>query len=81
MSHSEQTIRSRIAGEVRAAVARKQVKLDVLSEASGIAKSTLSMKLRGLSDFTVPELVDIAAALDVSAADFIVLDLDEQVSA
>ena len=51
-------------------MARKQVKLDALSEATGIPKSTLSTRLRGLSDFTVPELIDIAAALDVSAADF-----------
>ncbi|UUW88349.1 helix-turn-helix domain-containing protein [Pimelobacter simplex] len=71
MSHSELDLREATAGEVRAARARKQISLDVLSESCGIAKSTLSAKLRGLTDFTVPELIDIAMALGVSAADLL----------
>lgn len=69
MSHLEQ--RQAIAGEVRAAVARKQLRLDDLSATTRIAKSTLSTKLRGHSDFTVTELVLLSVALDVPAADFL----------
>jgi len=69
MSQSEH--REAVAGEIRAVIARKQVRLDDLSVATGIAKSTLSTKLRGHSEFSVTELIDIAMALDVPAADFL----------
>ena len=69
MSRSEH--RQIIAAEVRAAVARKRVRLDELSAATGIARSTLSNKINGNSDFTVSELVEVAIALDVSAAEFL----------
>lgn len=62
-------------------MARRQIKLDDLSDTTGIPKSTLSTKLRGGSDFSVPELIEIAAALDVSAASLLPADLDEQVPA
>lgn len=71
MSPSEHSIRGKVASDVRAAVARKQVRLDALSEATGIPKSTLSTKLRGRTDFTVPELFDLAGALDVPAMDLL----------
>lgn len=61
-------------------VARKQVKLDDLSAATGIAKSTLSNKMRGLSEFSVSELIAVAVALDVPARDFIVPTATEAAS-
>lgn len=79
MSHSEH--RQIVAGEVRAVVARKQLRLDDLSAATGIAKSTLSMKLRGHNEFTVTELIRVAIALDVPAADLLAPTVPVEVSA
>lgn len=59
-------------------MARRQVTLAALSEATGISRSTLERKLsdgdgdRGRDgDLTVTELVRLAIALDVPAADLI----------
>ncbi len=74
MSHSEhrgERARHAAARELRAAVARKQVTLSALSAAAGIPRSTLHNKLQGNSDLTVAELVRLAIALDVPAADLV----------
>lgn len=63
--------REAVAAEVRATVARQQVSLSELSERTGIAKSTLSNKLRGKTDFSISELIDVAIALDVPTADLL----------
>jgi transcriptional regulator with XRE-family HTH domain len=74
VSHSEQSgepVRQAAARELRAAIARKRLRLTALSAATGIPRSTLHNKLRGNSDLTVTELVQLAIALDVPAADLI----------
>lgn len=52
-------------------VARRRIALTALSEATGIPRSTLHNKLRGKSRLTIVEVVRIAIALDVPAADLI----------
>lgn len=74
MSHSEQRDRrvtSAAASELREVVADKQITLTELSTASGIPRSTLTRKLRGEGDLTITELVRLAIALDVPAADLL----------
>jgi transcriptional regulator with XRE-family HTH domain len=56
---------------LRDAVTRKQVTLAALSAATGISRSTLGRRLRGRGDLTVTELVRLAVALDVVAADLL----------
>jgi transcriptional regulator with XRE-family HTH domain len=81
--HSGGHVRRAAARELRDVIARKQVKLADLSAASGIPRSSLHKKLCGSSNLTVDELVKLAIALDVPAADLItaVLDADDGASA
>jgi len=74
VSHSEHCggqVREAAARALRSAIARQQIKLTALSAATGIPRSTLHNKLRGNSDLTVTELVRLAIALDIPAADLI----------
>ena len=74
MSHSEQRDRrvtSAAASELREVVADKQITLTELSTSSGIPRSTLTRKIRGEGDLTITELVRLAVALDVPAADLL----------
>ena len=59
--------RETVAAEVRAALARDGRKAAALAEATGISRTSLSRKLRGLTPFYVEELIAIASALDVDA--------------
>ena len=74
MSHSE-SHRGRtnhaVACELRRVIARRQVTLTALSTATGIRRTTLYRRLRGEGDLTVAELVRLAVALEVPAADLI----------
>ena len=77
MPHAEQRERElsrAVACDLRAVAARRQVTLSALSRATGIPRTTLSRKLRGHGDLTVSELVRLAVALDVSAADLLARD-------
>lgn len=74
MSHSEQRDRratSAAASQLREVITGKRITLTELSTSSGIPRSTLTRKLRGEGDLTVTELVRLALALDVPAADLI----------
>ena len=55
-----ETIRDKVAAEVRAATARKGMSATELSRASGISTAALNRKMRGLVSFTVEELLSIA---------------------
>lgn len=63
--------RERVAGEIRAIMARKRITASVLSAEVGVPAATLSRKLTGKTGITVDELLAISAALDVSAADLL----------
>lgn len=74
MSHSEQhlgQVQRAILRELRSILARREIQLAALSSATGIPRSTLHHKLRGRTGLTVTELVLIAIALDVPAADLL----------
>lgn len=60
-----------IAGEVRAALARDGRSGAQLSKDAGVAPSALHRKLKGITSFTVEEIVSVAVALDVDPASFV----------
>jgi transcriptional regulator with XRE-family HTH domain len=64
------------ARELKEVITRKRVTLAALSVATGIPRSTLGRKLRGQGDLTVTELVRLAVALDVAAADLVAGAID-----
>ena len=57
--------RARIAGEIRAELARQNKTASALSKATGISPATLSRRLRGDKPFFLEELEDIARFLDL----------------
>jgi DNA-binding Xre family transcriptional regulator len=59
------------AGVIRDVIARKQIKLGSLSESTGIPRSTLHNKLGDKGELTLAELVQLAIALEVPAADLV----------
>jgi DNA-binding Xre family transcriptional regulator len=61
--------RERIAGELRAHMARQRITATVLSEAVGIPQATLSRKLNGKSGFTLDELFAIGDQLGVDVTE------------
>lgn len=63
--------RERIAGEVRAHMARQKVTATKLGELTGIAAATLSRKLNGHNGFTLDELLAIGDALDVDVSELL----------
>lgn len=63
--------RKAIAAEVRAALARDGRSAAALSEATGISKTALSRKMRGLTPFYVEEIVIVAGALGVDAGNLL----------
>lgn len=71
MSQSEHRASGDLTCKIRAHLRRKGLTVTALSTATGIARSTLQKKLNGKGDLTVAELVAIAIALDVPAADLI----------
>ncbi|PFG17243.1 helix-turn-helix protein [Propionicimonas paludicola] len=60
-----------LAAEMRAALARQQRSQSWLAAQAQISKAALSRKMRGETDFTVPELIQCASALGISAASLI----------
>lgn len=59
--------RGAVAAEVRAALARDGRTAAALAEGSGISKSALSRKMRGLAPIYVEELVAIATTLGIDS--------------
>lgn len=55
---------------------RKKVGVPALSAATGIPRSTLHKKLSGDSPLTVADLVQLAIALDVPAAELIAVAVE-----
>src|SRR5690242_9181800 len=65
----ERRVAQAIAAELRAVIARRQIQHRVLSEGSGIPKSTLSNLLSGHSAMDVDQLARICAVIGVEPAD------------
>lgn len=59
-----------IAGEVRAAMSRKQVTTAELADRIGVSSATLHRRMSGATPFTVTELAAISHALDVAYPTF-----------
>lgn len=68
-------VRERVAGAVRAEMARKQLGKPQIRAAIGVSRATLDRRLAGDLDFTVTELATVADLLDVPLSRL--LDLDE----
>src|ERR1035437_7594309 len=54
-----------VSGEVKAWMARRNVKQGTLSTALGITQPSLSMRLRGRTRWTIQDLVIVSKTLDV----------------
>lgn len=59
-----------VAGEVRAALARKNIRKGAVAKALGISMSAMSSKINGKVAFSIPELVVVASLAGVDAAEF-----------
>lgn len=68
---SRKTDRDRIAGEVRAVMARKGIGVGQLAQALGINPLVLGRKLNGSAPIGLEEMRDIARALDMSPSELI----------
>lgn len=62
---TSETYREQIAAEIRARMARARISSAYMSERTGIASSTLSLKINGGSPFTTDQLEAIAIVLQV----------------
>ena len=71
MKPTTPTLGSQVAAEVRAEMARQDITRATLAVATDIPPYTLSRRLSGTGDLTVTELMRIAGALGVPAADLI----------
>lgn len=60
-----------VAADVRAAAARQQVKHVDIAAALGMSKVSISRRMRGEVEFTIPELVTIADFIGVPLADLL----------
>jgi transcriptional regulator with XRE-family HTH domain len=69
-----------VAADVRAALARNRMKQSELAAATGINSSTLSRRLSGESDFTVPELRSIGQVLGMSIIQLVPALAEERAS-
>ena len=54
-----------VSGEVRAWMARRDVKQETLAKALGMTQPSLSMRLRGRTRWTIQDLVIVSKTLDV----------------
>jgi len=68
-----------LAGEVRAEMARQRVTADKVALATDISRTSLSRKLNGHNEFTVAEMIRVAAFLGLTLSDL--LRRAEQVAA
>jgi transcriptional regulator with XRE-family HTH domain len=65
------SVRERVAGAVRAEIARQRLSRLDLARAIGVSRATVDRRLAGEQDFTVTELQDAADFLGVRAADLL----------
>ena len=70
----------RVAEEVRAEMARRQISVDALSEESGVPISTLRRSVKGYRPFTIQELFVITRLLDTTVVE-IIQRAEDQLSA
>ena len=61
----------RVAEEVRAEMARRQISVDALSEESGVPISTLRRSVKGQRPFTIQELFVITRLLGTTVVDIV----------
>lgn len=60
-----------LAGNVRAELARRRISQLALAPTINMTTKTLGARLRAETSFTVPELLALAAAIDVDPADLL----------
>lgn len=59
-----------VAAEVRAALARSQIRQGEVAEALSLSRASVSRRLKGERPFTVPELLVVADLVGVNASEF-----------
>lgn len=62
----QNTIRDKVAAEVRATLGRSQMTAAELARETGLSKAAVSRKLGGLTSFTVEEIIKVSKATGVS---------------
>jgi transcriptional regulator with XRE-family HTH domain len=60
-----------VSREVRAWMARRDVKQEALAKALGITQPSLSMRLRGRTRWTVQDLATVSEVLDVPVSELL----------
>lgn len=60
-----------VSREVRAWMARRDVKQEALAKALGITQPSLSMRLRGRTRWTVQDLATVSRVLDVPVSELL----------
>lgn len=68
---SERAANLKISAEVRAWMARLEVRQSWLGDVLGLSQSVVSKRLRGLLPFTGPELLLIASAMSISLGELL----------
>lgn len=71
MPNELKTRSERVAEEVRAEMARRQISVDALSEESGVPISTLRRSVKGQRPFTIQELFAITRLLGTTVVDIV----------
>lgn len=71
MPNELNTRSERVAEEVRAEMARRQISVNALSEDSGVPISTLRRSVNGQRPFTIQELFVITRLLDTTVVDIV----------
>lgn len=67
----EMTPTQAVAAEIRAALARKQVRQHELAAHLGMSQPALSQRLNGRQDISIPEMVEIARFLELDPSDLV----------
>lgn len=71
----EDALRSRIAANVRAEVARRRIPIAQIVELFGIGRSNIGRRLNGHTPFYAHEIVMLAQLMDVPAASLLACDM------
>ena len=71
MPNELKTRSERVAEEVRAEMARRQISVDAMSEESGVPISTLRRSVKGQRPFTIQELFVITRLLGTTVVDIV----------
>lgn len=71
MPNELNTRSERVAEEVRAEMARRQISVNALSEESGVPISTLRRSVNGQRPFTIQELFVITRLLETTVVDIV----------